>query len=163
MKINPYRFQDEMQEYYVKNLGWQTAGMQMADAYNIWSATNTVQMMSEHTRDVSEIKKYLSLGQKARFWYGHRPKNDKEAAYRDAHLGIMIELHKQFTMLHRYASKETPDNPQHLMQKIEHVDHIDGEINRLVVKLPPHKDMGLTAGDKGRFVTAAKHARNFTA
>ena len=83
-----------MQEYYVKNLGWQTAGMQMADVYNIWSATNTVQMISEHTRDISEIKKYLSLGQKARFWYGHRPKNDKEAAYRDAHLGVMIELHK---------------------------------------------------------------------
>ena len=39
---------------------------------------------------------------------------------------------------------------------------IDGEINRLVGKLPPHKDMGLTEGNKGRFITAAKHARNFT-
>ena len=48
------------------------------------------------------------------------------------------------------------------MQRIEHVDHIDEEIRRLVDKLPPHKDMGLSPGDKGRFVTAAKHARNFT-
>ena len=55
----------------------------------------------------------------------------------------MIELHKQFTMLHRYATKATPDNPQQLMQRIEHIDHIDEEIRRLVVKLPPHKDMGL--------------------
>ena len=161
-KSHPYRLQDGMQEYYIKNLGLQTASMQMADVYSVWSATNTVQMISEHTRDISEMRKYLSLGQKARYWYGHRPKNDKESAYRDAHLGVMIELHKQFTMLHRYASRDIPELPHQVLQRVEHMDHIDNEINRLVNQLPPHKDMGLSEGDKGRFITAAKHARNFS-
>ena len=82
-----------MQEYYAQKLGWHTVGMQMSDVYTVWSATNTVQMMSEHIRDTTEMKKYLGLGQNARFWYGHRPKHDKEDAYRDANLGILIELH----------------------------------------------------------------------
>ena len=136
--------------------------MQMSDVYSIWSATNTVQMMSEHTRDVAEIKKHLGLGQKARFWYGHLPKHEKEDAYRDMHLGILIKLHKQFTMLHKYASKDTPEGAQQLLQRIQHIDHIVEEIDRLLPQLPGHKDMGLSEGDKARFVTASKHARNFT-
>ena len=28
--------------------------------------------------------------------------------------------------------------------------------------MPGHKDMGVTEGDKARFITAAVHARNFT-
>ena len=91
-----------------------------------------------------------------------RPKHEKEAAYKDMHLGILVELHKQFTMLHRYASRDTLERAQQLIQRIEHIDHIVEEIDRLVPQLPPHKDMGLSEGDKGRFVTAAKHARNFT-
>ena len=89
-RVKPCRYQDEMQEY-AKQIGWHTAGVKLSDIYSVWSATSTVQMMSEHTRDPKEISKYLSLGQKARFWYGHRPKHDKEDASRDAELGIMIE------------------------------------------------------------------------
>ena len=63
-KSHPYRYQDEMQEYYIKNLGMQTAGMRMADVYSLWSATNTVQMISEHTRDIVEMKNTLALGKK---------------------------------------------------------------------------------------------------
>ena len=84
----------------------------MSDIYSVWSATNTVQMMSEHTRDPKEMKRYLGLGQKARFWYGHRPKNDKEEACRDADLGILIELHKQFTSMHKWKTKEAPGEGQ---------------------------------------------------
>ena len=97
-----------MQEDYVKKLGWHTAGMQMADIYSVWSATNTVQMMSAHTRDTKEMTKYLGLGQKVRFWYGHRPKKDKEDTYRDTDLGVMIELHKQFTSMQIWKNKDTP-------------------------------------------------------
>ena len=32
-KIPPCRYQDDMQEYYVKHLGWHTAGMPIADIY----------------------------------------------------------------------------------------------------------------------------------
>ena len=64
-KMPPCRYQDEIQECYVKHLGWHTAGMQIADIYSLWSATNTIQMMSSYTRDVKEMSKFLGLGQKA--------------------------------------------------------------------------------------------------
>ena len=105
-KVHPNRYEDKVQEHYAQQLGLHTAGMQLADVYRIWSAANTMQMMSEHTRDPKEIKKYLGMGQKARFWYRHRPKNDKEEAYKDADLGVMIELHKQFTSMHTWKQKK---------------------------------------------------------
>ena len=55
-KAQPCGYQDDVQEYYAKKLGWHTAGMQMSDVYSVWSATNTVQMMSEHTRDIADMK-----------------------------------------------------------------------------------------------------------
>ena len=48
------------------------------------------------------------------------------------------------------------------MQHIAHMDHLVDEIRRLLPKLPVHKEMGNTEGDEARFITAAKHARNFT-
>ena len=69
-KVQPCRYQDDMQENYVKQIGSHTAGMQMSDIYSVWSATNTVQMMSEHTRDPKEIKKYLGLGRRPDFGMG---------------------------------------------------------------------------------------------
>ena len=81
-------------------------------------------MISEHTRDIAEIKKYLGLGQKARFESGRRPKNDKEDAYKDADLGILIELHKQFTSMHKWKNKDIPWGEQQLMQHIAHMDHL---------------------------------------
>ena len=83
-----------MQEQHAQKIGLHTPGMQMSDVYSLWSATNTVQMMSAHTKDPKEIKKYLSLGQKARFWYGPRVKREKEDAYADSDIGVIIKLHK---------------------------------------------------------------------
>ena len=142
-QITPCRYQDEVQEYYAKQIGWHTAGMQMSDIYSVWSATNIVHMMSEHTRDPKEMQKYLGLGQKARFWYGQRPKNDKEESYRDADLGVMIELHKQLTSMHKWKTKEAPAEGDQLMQRVAHMDHLIDEIIRLLPKLPPLKDMGI--------------------
>ena len=42
------------------------------------------------------------------------------------------------------------------------MDGLVEEINRLLPKLPGHKDMDITEGDKARLITAARHARNFT-
>ena len=75
--------------------------MQMSHVYSLWSATDTVQMISVHTKDTKEMAKNLSLGQMSRFMYGHRPKHEKEETYRDTDLGILIELHKEFTSMHR--------------------------------------------------------------
>ena len=74
-KVHPKRYQDKMQEQDAQMIGVHTPGMQMSDVYSLWSATNTIQMLSAHTRDKQEIKKYLSLGQKARYWYA--PKGEK--------------------------------------------------------------------------------------
>ena len=74
----------------------------------------------------------------------------------------MIELHQRFTSMHKWKTKETPVEAYPLTQHIDHMDQLTNEISRLLPKLPSHKDMGLSEGDKGRFVTAAKHARNFT-
>ena len=103
----------------------------------------------------------MGLGQKARFWYGHRPKNYKEDAYRDTDLGIMIELHKQFTSMHKWKLKSTPTEGEQLQQHIAHMDHMVSEISRLTPKLPTHKDMGVSEADKLRFIAAAQHARHF--
>ena len=90
-----------MQEQYAQHLGIQTPGMQIADVYSVWSATETVQLLSRHTRDTKEIAKYMSTGQKARFWYAPRPKKEKEDSYVDSDLGVLIELHKQYVSMHK--------------------------------------------------------------
>ena len=58
--------------------------------------------------------------------------------------------------------KDTPSGAQQLMQHSAHMDRLVEEISRLLPKLPGHKEMGITEGDKARFITASKHARNFT-
>ena len=73
-QVHPKRYQDKMHEQYAQSMGVHTPGMQMSDVYSTWSATTTVQLLSAHTRDKQEIKKYLGVGQKARFWYAPRPK-----------------------------------------------------------------------------------------
>ena len=116
--------------------------MQMSDVYSLWSGTNTVQMMSVHTKDTKEMAKYQSLGQKARFMYGHRPKHDKEDTYGDTEFRVLIELHKQFTSMHRCVVKATPEHGEQLQQHISHMDHMTAEVARLIPKLPSHKQMG---------------------
>ena len=44
----------------------------------------------------------------------------------------------------------------------KHMDHMVAEIDRLTQKLPPPKVMGMKEADQARFITAAKHARNFS-
>ena len=100
-KVHPKRYQDQLQEHHAQHLGIQTPGMQLADVYSVWSATATVQLLSSHTRDAKEIAKYMSTGQKARFWYAPRPKKEKEDSYVDSDLGVLIELHKQFVSMHK--------------------------------------------------------------
>ena len=106
-KVHPKRYQDKMQEQYAQKIGVHTPGMQMSDVYSLWSATTTVQMLSAYTRDKQEIKKYLSLGQKARYWYAPREKKEKEDSHVDSDLGILIELHKQFVSMHKWEKRHT--------------------------------------------------------
>ena len=106
--------------------------------------------------------KYLGLGQEATFMYGHRPKNDKEETYRDADLGVLIELHKQFTAMHRWMTKAPPETGEQLLQHVSHIDYLTDEVARLIPKLPDHKAMGVEQPEKLMFIAAAKHARNFS-
>ena len=139
-KVHPKRYQDKLQEQYAQKIGVHTLGMQMSDVYSLWSATTTVQMLSAYTRDKQEIKKYLSLGQKARYWYAPRDKKEKEDSYIDSDLGILIELHKQFVAMHKWKNKETPEEAFKLAQHIEHMDHLMVEIKRLTKNLPNHEN-----------------------
>ena len=100
-KIHPERYQDQLQEQYAHHLGIRIPGNQMADAYSIWSATTAIQLLSVHTRDTKEYRKYLGDGHKARFWYAPRPKKEKEETYVDSDLGVLTELHKQFVAMHK--------------------------------------------------------------
>ena len=142
-KLHPTRYQDKMQEQYAQNMGVHTPGMQMSDVYSTWSATTTVQLLSAHTRDKQEIKKYLSMGQKARFWYAPRTKKEKQDSYVDSDLGVLIELHKQFVAMHKWKLKETPIETTKLASHMEHWDHFIAEIDRLIEKLPTHAQMGI--------------------
>ena len=94
--------------------------------------------------------------------YGRRPKHEKEDSYRDSDLGILIELHKQLTAIHRWQHKSTPEEREQLQQNIAHIDHLVDEINRLIPQLPSHKDMGMEESAEMRYAAAAKQARNFT-
>ena len=49
-----------------------------------------------------------------------------------------------------------------MLQHIKHMDHMVAEIDRLSPKLPLPKVMGIKETDKARFITTAKHARNFS-
>ena len=126
-----------MQEQYAQNMGIHTPGMQMSDVYSTWSATTTVQLLSVHARDKQEIKKYLSMGQKARFWYAPRPKKGKEDSYVDSDLGVLIKLHKQFVAMHKWKLKQMPCATR-LAQHMEHRDYLIAEIERIIEKLPTH-------------------------
>ena len=110
--------------------------MHTADVYSIWSATTVVQLLSVHTRDAEAYAKYLNIGQKARYIHGKRPKNDEEETYRDADLGILNELHKQFTAMHRWKHRDTPEGGMQLLQHIDHMDYMIEEIKRLTQILP---------------------------
>ena len=112
----------------------------MSDVYSLWSATTTVQLLSSHTRDKQEIKKYLSLGQKARCWYAPRAKKEKEDSYMDSELGILVELHKQVVAMHKWKLKEPPEEAFKMTQHIEYMDHLMAEIDRLIRKLPTHEN-----------------------
>ena len=74
----------------------------------------------------------------------------------------MIELHKQFTSMHKLNMKDTPENGPQLIEYVKHTDHMVAEIDRLTQKLPSPKVMGVNETDRARFITAAKHARNFS-
>ena len=94
--------------------------------------------------------------------YGRRPTHENEDSYRDSDLGILIELHKQLTAMHRWQHKSTPEEGEQLQQHIAHIDHLVDEINSLVPKLPSHKDMGMEEPAKTRYVAALRQARDFT-
>ena len=102
------------------------------------------------------------MGQKARYMYGKRPKHEKADTYRDTDLGILIELHKQLTCIHRRKHKSTPEEGEQFLQHIAHMDYMIDEINRFVPKLPSHKDMGMEETAEQRFVAAVRQARNFS-
>ena len=74
----------------------------------------------------------------------------------------MIELHKQFTSMHKWKTKDTPKNGPQLIEYVKHMDHMFAEIDRLTQKLPSRKVMGVNETDRARFITAARHARNFS-
>ena len=60
----------------------------------------------------------------------------------------MIELHKQFTSMHKWINKDTPTDGAKLMQHIRHMDHMEGEVNRLLPKLPLPADIGIEQAEK---------------
>ena len=44
--------------------------------------------------------------------------------------------------MHKWKTKETPEDEVKLMQHIEHMDQMMDEIDRLTKKLPNHTKMG---------------------
>ena len=94
-------FSDARQEYYSIGIGTQQASVRLADSYSTWSATSAVQYLSQHTKDVKELKSYLSLGQQGKFDYQPRRPKVKENVYTDKHLGIVVELKKNMTSIVR--------------------------------------------------------------
>ena len=48
------------------------------------------------------------------------------------------------------------------MPHIQHMDHTEGEVNRLLPKLPLPAEIGIEQAEKLRFMAAAKHTRNFS-
>ena len=100
------------------------------------------------------------MGQKARFWYAPRPKKEKEDSYVDTDSGVLTELDKQFVSMHKWKRKETIGmNEMQADQHADHKEYLIAEIERLIVKLPTHVQMGIKEGDKARFITAAKHVK----
>ena len=59
-------------------------------------------------------------------------------------------------------NKDTPTVGAKLIQHIQHMDHMEGEVNRLLPKLPLPAEIGNEQAEKMRFMAAAKHARNFS-
>ena len=161
-KVHPKRYQDKMQEQYAQNMGVHTPGMQMSDVYSTWSATTTVQLLSAHTRDVQEMKKYLSMGQKARFWYAPRTKKEKEDSYIDSDLGVLNELHEQVVAMHKWMRKDIGGmNAMRRGQHEEHKASLIAEVERLTAKPPAHDKIGIKEVEKARYIAAAKHMANF--
>ena len=60
-----------------------------------------MQHLSQHTKDPKELKSYLTIGQKAQFYYRPRRPKEKESIYTDKVLGIAVELKKTMTAMIR--------------------------------------------------------------
>ena len=86
----------------------------------------------------------------------------KKDAYRDAELGILVVLHKEFTAMHTRMAKAPPETGEQLLQHISHMDYLIDEVARLIPRLPDHKAMSIEQTEKLRFIAAAKHTRNFS-
>ena len=77
--INP------MQDLYLNNLGIREESIDLSDMYCQWSATLTVQEMSRHFTEQTEIKKYLGQGEPVAFKYQPRPKRKRKENIRNKH------------------------------------------------------------------------------
>ena len=134
------RYQDVHQEYHAQQIRWQTVGMQLADVYSMWSATNVIQMLSEHTRDKQEYKKYLGLGQKASISMLRDTEWIRRKHIGMLTLGVLIELHKQLTAWRRWQQKATPTTDMQVQQHVQRYENIGNDLLRIADVIPKHKD-----------------------
>ena len=152
-------FADARQEYYSIGIGTQNQSIRLADRYSTWSAIAAVQHLSQHTKDPKELKDYLSVGQKAHFYYQPRRRKDKEDIYIVKALGTMVEIKKKMTALIR-AIKLNEIKGMHPQRDQQQQDNTD-ELCRLAKIMPDHIVLGMTEGEHKRLQAALNRASSF--
>ena len=67
---------NHMKDLYLNQLGIRHESIELGDMYCKWSATMTVQEISQHFGNPTDIKKYLGQGEPLAFKYMSRPRRN---------------------------------------------------------------------------------------
>ena len=98
-KVLKFSTMNPMQDLYLNQLGIRNESIELGDMYCQWSATLTVQEISQHFEEKADIKKYLGQGEPLAYKYMPRPKSKPPDNIRSKFLGYLTEIYKVLTRL----------------------------------------------------------------
>ena len=150
-----------MQDLYLSQLGIRNESIEFGDMYCQWSATLTVQEMSQHFTEHADIKKCLGQGEPLAFKYMPRPKRKPSENIRSKHLGFLTEVYKMLTRLKIAIRREEAGvyTPQGLIKHVAALDQITAEMETLLPSAPKHKEISLEADKWARTLAALQRHR----
>ena len=98
-KYTTFSTMNPMQAYYIDQLDATDQASVLGDQYCEWSATLTVQNISQHFQEDREIKKYIGLGQPMEYSYSQRPKRKPKENIRIKTIGFLTDVYKLMTRI----------------------------------------------------------------
>ena len=91
----------QMQEFYIEELEVKPEAIELGDQYCAWSATLTVQSISQHYQEDQKSKEHVGMGQPLVYTYMSSPKRKPKENIRINKLEFFTDVYKLVTRLKR--------------------------------------------------------------